>query len=148
MILSNNQIIKVLISLGGWIGWSASLLFANTEDKFSHVEARMGLIPMCWETEKFFENFYTSSLSTIKTVFSYSCVRSTFRHFLDNTNKKCVQNIYWSFIRRHWMLWKDCANIQACLSLHWLHMSLVVRKPVLGGLRQSETKTSLLSHRD
>ena len=30
---------KVLISLHGCTGWSAPLLFANSEDRFSHVEA-------------------------------------------------------------------------------------------------------------
>ena len=38
MILSNKQITNVLIRLCGCAGWSAPLMFANPEDRFSHVE--------------------------------------------------------------------------------------------------------------
>ena len=41
MILPNKRITKALISLRGCAGWSAALLFANTEDRFSHVEAQI-----------------------------------------------------------------------------------------------------------
>ena len=39
MILSKKGITKALISLQGCTGWSAPLLFANHEDRFSHIEA-------------------------------------------------------------------------------------------------------------
>ena len=39
IILSTEPIIKALISLRGYAGWSAPLLFANPKDRFSHVEA-------------------------------------------------------------------------------------------------------------
>ena len=39
MVLSNERITKALIRLRGCAGWSAALLFANTEDRFSRVEA-------------------------------------------------------------------------------------------------------------
>ena len=39
MVCSKKRITKALISLGGCPGWSAPLLFANTKDRFSHVEA-------------------------------------------------------------------------------------------------------------
>ena len=35
MVLSNKRIIKALIRLRGCTGWSAPLLFANPEDRFS-----------------------------------------------------------------------------------------------------------------
>ena len=38
---SNKRITKALISLGGCAGWSAPLLFANPEDRFSCVEVYM-----------------------------------------------------------------------------------------------------------
>ena len=38
MILSNKQITEALIRLHECAGWSASLLFANSEDRFSWVE--------------------------------------------------------------------------------------------------------------
>ena len=41
MLLSNKRITKALISLGGCAGWSAALLFANTEDRFSRIEAQI-----------------------------------------------------------------------------------------------------------
>ena len=41
MILSENANKNVPISLRGCVGWSAPLLFAHNEDRFSHVEARM-----------------------------------------------------------------------------------------------------------
>ena len=41
MILSKKRIIKALNKLGEWAGWSAPLLFANPEDRFSRVEAHM-----------------------------------------------------------------------------------------------------------
>ena len=41
MILSNKRITKALIRLCGCPGWSVPLLFANMEDRFSHVEAHM-----------------------------------------------------------------------------------------------------------
>ena len=41
MILSNKRITKVLIRLRGFAGWSAPLLFANPEDRFSRVEAHI-----------------------------------------------------------------------------------------------------------
>ena len=41
MILSNKGIAKALIRLHGCSGWSAPLLFTNTEDRFSRVEAHM-----------------------------------------------------------------------------------------------------------
>ena len=39
MVCSKKQITKALISLRGCAGWSAPFLFANSEDRFSHVEA-------------------------------------------------------------------------------------------------------------
>ena len=39
--LSNKRIIKELIRLRGCAGWSAPLLFANIEDRFSCVEAKI-----------------------------------------------------------------------------------------------------------
>ena len=39
IILPKIRIIKALISMCGFAGWSSPLLFANTEDRFSHVEA-------------------------------------------------------------------------------------------------------------
>ena len=39
MILFKKRITKTLISLCGCISWSATLLFANPEDRFSRVEA-------------------------------------------------------------------------------------------------------------
>ena len=41
MKLSKMQITKVLISLRGCAGWSATLLFANPEDRFSRIEAQI-----------------------------------------------------------------------------------------------------------
>ena len=41
MILSNKPITKVLIRLHRCAGWSAPLLSANPEDRFSHVEAHI-----------------------------------------------------------------------------------------------------------
>ena len=41
MILSNQLITKALIRLGGYAGWSAPLLFTNSEDIFSRVEAHI-----------------------------------------------------------------------------------------------------------
>ena len=41
MILSNKRITKMLIRLRKCAGWSATLLFTNTEDRFSRVEAHM-----------------------------------------------------------------------------------------------------------
>ena len=41
MILSHKRITKVLIRLRGRIGWSAPVLFANPEDRFSRVKAHM-----------------------------------------------------------------------------------------------------------
>ena len=41
MILSNTHITKALIRLRGCTGWSAPLLFANMEDRFSRVEAHL-----------------------------------------------------------------------------------------------------------
>ena len=38
MILSKKRITKALIRLRGCAGWSAPVLFANPEDRFSHVE--------------------------------------------------------------------------------------------------------------
>ena len=38
MILYDNRKTKALIRLHECAGWSANLLFANTEDRFSHVE--------------------------------------------------------------------------------------------------------------
>ena len=43
MILSKQRITKALISLRGSTGWSAPLLFANPEDRFSSVKAHMQL---------------------------------------------------------------------------------------------------------
>ena len=40
MILSNKRITMVLIRLRVCAGWFAPLLFANTKDRFSHVEAK------------------------------------------------------------------------------------------------------------
>ena len=39
MILSNERITKVLIRLRRCADWSAPLLFANPEDRFTHVKA-------------------------------------------------------------------------------------------------------------
>ena len=39
MILPKKRITKALIRLHGYAGWSAPLLFANPEDRFSRVEA-------------------------------------------------------------------------------------------------------------
>ena len=41
MLPSEKPITKALIRLRGCAGWSASLLFAYTEDKFSRVEAQI-----------------------------------------------------------------------------------------------------------
>ena len=41
MILSNKQKSKALIRLHGSAGWSAPLMFANTEDRFSRVVAQI-----------------------------------------------------------------------------------------------------------
>ena len=41
MILSNTRITKALIRLRGCAGWSAPLLFANSEDRFCRVEAKL-----------------------------------------------------------------------------------------------------------
>ena len=41
MALSNKPITKAHIRLRGCTGWSAPLLFANTEDSFSRVEAHI-----------------------------------------------------------------------------------------------------------
>ena len=38
MILSNKGIAKALTTLRGYAGWSASLVFAEPEDRFSRVE--------------------------------------------------------------------------------------------------------------
>ena len=43
MILLNKRITKALIRLHGCAGWSAPFLFANTKDRFSHVEAHLNL---------------------------------------------------------------------------------------------------------
>ena len=43
MILYKKRITKALISLPGCTGWSGPLLFANPEDRFSHVEAHIML---------------------------------------------------------------------------------------------------------
>ena len=43
MVCSKMRITKALISLRGCAGWSAPLLFANSEDRFSHVEAHIAL---------------------------------------------------------------------------------------------------------
>ena len=48
MILFNKQIKKVLIRLCGCPGWSAPLLFTNTEDRFSRVEAHMISTIISW----------------------------------------------------------------------------------------------------
>ena len=37
MLLSKKRIIKVLIRLRGCVGWSAPVLFANPEDRFSRI---------------------------------------------------------------------------------------------------------------
>ena len=41
MVLSNKRITKAQIRLRGCAGWSAPLLFANTEDKFSRADAQI-----------------------------------------------------------------------------------------------------------
>ena len=41
MIFSKKRITKALISLRGYAGWSAYMVFANPEDRFSRVEAHM-----------------------------------------------------------------------------------------------------------
>ena len=41
MVLSKKQITKALISLRRCAGWSAPLVFASPEDRFSRVEAHM-----------------------------------------------------------------------------------------------------------
>ena len=41
MILSNKRIAKALIRLRGCAGWSAHVLFANPEDRFSRVQAQI-----------------------------------------------------------------------------------------------------------
>ena len=46
MILSKKRITKVLISLGLCAGWSAPLLFAHPEDRFSCVEAHFIVAPV------------------------------------------------------------------------------------------------------
>ena len=46
IILSNQRITKVLIRLRGCAGWSAPLLFANPEDRFSRVKAHIVLIKL------------------------------------------------------------------------------------------------------
>ena len=44
MILSNKRITKAQIRLRGCEGWSAHMLVANTEDRFSHVEAQLCIV--------------------------------------------------------------------------------------------------------
>ena len=51
MILSETLTTKALTSLCGCTGWSAHLLFANTEDRFSRVEVHMVHIPNGIEIE-------------------------------------------------------------------------------------------------
>ena len=41
MILLKKRIVKVLISLHGYAGWSVPLLFAHTEDRFPCIEAHL-----------------------------------------------------------------------------------------------------------
>ena len=41
MLVSNTRITKGLIRLRGCAGWSAPVLFAIPEDRFSHVEAQL-----------------------------------------------------------------------------------------------------------
>ena len=53
MILSNKRITKALIRLRVCAGWSAPVLFANPEDRFTHVEAQLchGSILCCFYTD-------------------------------------------------------------------------------------------------
>ena len=48
MILSKKHITKALIRLHRCAGWSAALLFRNTEDGFSRVEAHMISTIISW----------------------------------------------------------------------------------------------------
>ena len=41
MALSNKRITKLLMRMGGCAGWSAPLLFANSKDEFSSVQAHI-----------------------------------------------------------------------------------------------------------
>ena len=41
ILLSKKRITKALIRLRGCAGWSAPVLFANPEDRFSHAEAQI-----------------------------------------------------------------------------------------------------------
>ena len=47
MVLSKKRITKALIRLHGCAGWSAPVLFANPEDRFSRVAAHMMLANVC-----------------------------------------------------------------------------------------------------
>ena len=49
MILSNKRKTKAMIRQGGCAGWSAPLLFANPEDRFSHVEIRVSVLYIALE---------------------------------------------------------------------------------------------------
>ena len=47
IIFAHNRITKALISLRGYAGWSAPLLFAHPQDRFSRVEAHYNsLLPI------------------------------------------------------------------------------------------------------
>ena len=48
MMVSNTRITKALIRLCGCTVWSAPVLFANPEDRFSHVEAQMICLNYMW----------------------------------------------------------------------------------------------------
>ena len=48
MIFSNKLITKALNRLRGCAGWSAPLLFANTEDRFSRIHAQMVISSLIW----------------------------------------------------------------------------------------------------
>ena len=69
MILSNKQIIKALIRLCRCAGWSAPLLFANTEDRFSHVEAQIACCMLgkfscfCCHLLTFLQNYFRNTIS-------------------------------------------------------------------------------------
>ena len=55
MTLSNKRITKTLIRLRGCEGWSAPLLFANTEDRFSSIQAHIIMKTACKKIIFFFD---------------------------------------------------------------------------------------------
>ena len=75
MILSKKRITKALIRLRGWAGWSVPVLFANPEDRFSHVEAHF--LSILWPPElKLKKNISLNVISFATGQYIiYSCAR-------------------------------------------------------------------------